>query len=92
MYGLGGRRGIVRTRALSFSLYVIALVLGIIARAAGAGRARPWSPIWCPTGSTWLERLYWPIVLVVTIAFITTLYHLSVPVRTSGATTSPARC
>ena len=30
MYGLGGRRGIVRTRALSFSLYVIALVLGII--------------------------------------------------------------
>ena len=30
MYGLGGRRGIVRTRMLSFSLYVVGLVVGVI--------------------------------------------------------------
>ncbi len=30
-----------------------------------------------------MENLYWPTVLVLTVAFITTLYHLSVPVRTS---------
>ena len=30
MYGLGGRRGIIRTRILSFSLYVAALLLGAI--------------------------------------------------------------
>ena len=30
MYGLGGRRGIVRTRMLSFSLYVIGLVVGVV--------------------------------------------------------------
>jgi membrane protein len=30
MYGLGGRRGIVKTRALSFSLYVVGLLVGVI--------------------------------------------------------------
>ena len=82
MYGLGGRRGIVRTRALSFSLYVIALVLGIIAvPLVLAGPALVADLV--PDRVSWVESLYWPIVLVVTIAFITTLYHLSVPVRTS---------
>ncbi len=30
MYGLGGHRGIVRTRVLSFSLYVLGLITGIL--------------------------------------------------------------
>ena len=30
MYGQSGVRGIVRTRALSFSLYLLALALGIV--------------------------------------------------------------
>ena len=30
MYGLGGRRGIVRTRMLSFSLYVVGLIVGVV--------------------------------------------------------------
>ena len=30
MYGLGGRRGIVRTRMLSFTLYVVGLVVGVV--------------------------------------------------------------
>ena len=30
MYGLGGQRGLLRTRALSFVLYLVFLVVGII--------------------------------------------------------------
>jgi membrane protein len=82
MYGLGGRRGIVRTRALSFSLYLIALFLGIIVvPLVLAGPALVSALI--PDQIAWLQKLYWPTVLVLTVAFITTLYHLSVPVRTS---------
>ncbi|MBA2531497.1 MAG: YihY/virulence factor BrkB family protein [Nocardioidaceae bacterium] len=82
MYGLGGRRGIVKTRALSFSLYVIGLLLGIIViplLLAGpelVDRA-------VPQRLDVVMTLYWPTVLLLSIGFITTLYHLSVPVRTS---------
>jgi membrane protein len=82
MYGLGGRRGIVRTRALSFSLYLVALFLGIIVvPLVLAGPALVSELI--PDQIAGLQKLYWPTVLVLTVAFITTLYHLSVPVRTS---------
>ena len=82
MYGLGGRRGIVRTRALSFGLYVIALVLGIIVvPLILAGPTLVGALI--PDQIAWVENLYWPTVLLLSIAFVTTLYHLSVPVRTS---------
>ena len=82
MYGLGGRRGIVRTRALSFTLYVVALLLGIVVvPLILAGPALVSALI--PEQLSWLQRLYWPTVLLLTVVFITTLYHLSVPVRTS---------
>lgn len=81
MYGLGGRRGIIRTRALSFLLYIVALFIGVvvvplvllgpdIVQAELSGRFG------------WVDYLYWPTVVVLSIAFLTTLYHLSVPVRT----------
>ena len=81
MYGLGGRRGIVRTRALSFSLYVVALVLGIVVVPLVLAGPQLVAELLTPE-TAWLAQLYWPTVLVLTIAFITTLYHLSVPVRT----------
>lgn len=81
MYGLGGRRGIVRTRALSFSLYVIALILGVVAVPLILAGPDLVGSLLTPE-IEWLGLLYWPTVLVLTIAFITTLYHLSVPVRT----------
>ena len=82
MYGLGGRRGIVKTRALSFTLYVVGLILGIIViplMLAGPDLVDRVMPPRLDVVMT----LYWPTVLLLTIAFITTLYHLSVPVRTS---------
>ncbi len=88
MYGLGGHRGIIKTRALSFSLYVVGLVLGIVAvplLLAGptlVGRVLPES-------LTFLTVIYWPLVILLSVAFLTTLYHLSVPVRTSWASDLP---
>ena len=41
MYGLGGHRGIVRTRALSFLLYVLGMLTGVVTHPAGGGRPDP---------------------------------------------------
>jgi membrane protein len=82
MYGLGGHRGIVRTRALSFLLYVLGMLTGVITIplvVAGPGLVDKA----LPERMDFLNELYWPIVLVLCICFLTTLYHVSVPVRTS---------
>jgi membrane protein len=81
MYGLGGHRGIVRTRMLSFLLYVMGLITGMVSIPlvlAGPTLVRRW----LPDRVSFLNGLYWPIVLVLCICFLTTLYHVSVPVRT----------
>jgi membrane protein len=82
MYGLGGHRGIVRTRVLSFVLYVLGLLTGIITIplvVAGPGLVDQI----LPERLDGLNALYWPAVLVLCICFTATLYHVSVPVRTS---------
>jgi membrane protein len=81
MYGLGGHRGIVRTRALSFLLYVLGMITGVITIplvVAGPTLVAQW----LPDQFDLLNRLYWPTVLVLCICFLATLYHVSVPVRT----------
>ena len=82
MYGLGGRRGIVRTRMLSFTLYVIGLVVGVVVLPLVLAGPRLVDRA-LPESADLLNTLYWPTVMVLSIAFLTTLYHLSVPVRTS---------
>ncbi|MGP3922892.1 YihY/virulence factor BrkB family protein [Streptomyces sp. 8N616] len=80
MYGLDGVRGIVKTRLLAFLLYLIALGVGAVAlplMVAGPDAVMdivPWS-------EAVVRVLYWPVVLVLSVAFLTTLYHVSVPVR-----------
>ena len=82
MYGLEGRRGIVHTRVLSFLMYLVALVLGAVVLplmvagpsvvvGAAPGMAGP------------VHLLYWPVVLVLSVIFLTTLYHVSLPVRSA---------
>jgi membrane protein len=81
MYGLGGRRGIIRTRMLSFTLYVVALFIGVVVvPLVLLGPDLVQEELSGQLG--WVEGLYWPTVIVLSIAFLTTLYHLSVPVRT----------
>lgn len=80
MYGLDGHRGIVKTRLLAFLLYVVALLLGAVVLpllVVGPDRVVEFVP-W---GTEVLAVLYWPLVMVLSIAFLTTLYHVSVPVR-----------
>ena len=82
MYGLGGHRSIVKTRALSFLLYVIALTLGIMLVPLILAGPDVVADI-TPERVAFLAQLYWPTVLVLSVGFLTTLYHLSVPVRKS---------
>ena len=82
MYGLGGHRGIVRTRVLSFSLYVMGLVTGVVTLPLVVAGPRLVNRV-LPDRLDFLNQLYWPIVVVLSICFLATLYHVSVPVRTS---------
>lgn len=81
MYGLGGRRGIVQTRALSFTLYLVGLALGIVTLPLLLAGPRLIDSL-LPDEAAWLSTLYWPVVVLLTVIFLTTLYHVSVPVRT----------
>ncbi|WP_028645225.1 YihY/virulence factor BrkB family protein [Nocardioides sp. URHA0020] len=88
MHGLGGHRGIVKTRALSFGLYVLAMVLGVFMIplvVAGPGLVQDW----LPERLDLLNGFYWPFVVVISICFLATLYHVSVPVRTNWSFNLP---
>ncbi len=81
MHGLGGKRGIVATRALSFGLYLLGLLIGAVTLplvVAGPSLLASWAP----QRLEFLIGFYWPTVLVLGICFLATLYHVAVPVRT----------
>jgi membrane protein len=81
MYGLGGKRGIVRTRALSFTLYVGAVVVGsIVIPLVLVGPSLLGKLL--PDQVGFLNSLYWPVASVLSVLSLATLYHISVPVRT----------
>jgi membrane protein len=82
MYGLGGHRGIVKTRALSFTLYIVALIIGVVLVPLVLAGPQLVSEA-VPDQASQLHRVYWPTVLLLSVGFMTTLYHLSVPVRKS---------
>lgn len=80
-YGLDGLRGIIRTRVLSFVLYLIWIALGLIAiPLLVAGPTLLVDLV--PTLATTVQVLYWPVVCLVSIVFLTMLYSAAVPVRT----------
>jgi membrane protein len=82
MYGLGGHRGIVRTRALSFLLYVLGMITGVVTIPLVVAGPRVVARI-VPERLGFLNQLYWPTVVVLCVVFLATLYHVSVPVRTA---------
>jgi len=88
MHGLGGHRGIIKTRALSFVLYILAVITGGISLplvVAGPTLVRDW----LPESADFVTTFYWPVVIVVCICFLATLYHVSVPVRTNWSFNLP---
>jgi membrane protein len=88
MYGMGGKRGIVRTRALSFSLYCAALVIGVIVLPLVLAGPDAVAAL-LPHRLDFLNQLYWPVVTILSAGFLNTLYHLSVPVRTPWVSDLP---
>ncbi|WP_309650344.1 YihY/virulence factor BrkB family protein [Nocardioides sp.] len=88
MHGLGGHRGIIKTRALSFVLYIMAMITGaisiplVVAGPQLVDRA-------LPSRFDFVLNFYWPIVVVLCICFLATLYHVSVPVRTNWSFNLP---
>lgn len=88
MHGLGGHRGIVGARALAFVLYVLAMVLAVFMVplvVAGPGLVEHW----LPERLDLLMAFYWPVVVLISICFLATLYHVSVPVRTNWSFNLP---
>ncbi|KJK59228.1 YihY/virulence factor BrkB family protein [Saccharothrix sp. ST-888] len=81
MYGLDGKRGIVQTRLMSLGLYLGALVIGSLVLpllVAGPGLL----VYELPTAAGVVNALYWPATILLLVAFLTTLYHVAVPVST----------
>ncbi|MEV0592292.1 YihY/virulence factor BrkB family protein [Nonomuraea cavernae] len=81
-YGLGEERGIVRTRLMSFGLYVVGLVVGIVVMPILViGPTLLKGPLPAEY-AVLIDVLYWPVVIIGSVLFLTVLYHVSVPVRT----------
>lgn len=81
MYGLDGKRGIVKTRLMSLGLYLGALVIGslvlpLLVVSPGLVVAA------LPNAAGLVSALYWPVAILLLVVFLTTLYHLAVPVST----------
>ncbi|QZY30443.1 YihY/virulence factor BrkB family protein [Nocardioides coralli] len=88
MHGLGGHRGIVKTRAMSFFLYILAIVTGVFTLPlVVAGPSLVGDVI--PDRLAFVMTFYWPAVIVLSICFLATLYHVSVPVRTKWSFNLP---
>jgi membrane protein len=78
MYGQSGVRGIVQTRALSLSLYFLSLLVGVvIVPLVVIGPT--WLRELLPTDLDVLALLYWPVVVLLTVASVATLFHISPP-------------
>jgi membrane protein len=88
MYGLGGVRGIIRTRALSFSLYIVVLLVGIIVIPLVLAGPSLLGQV-LPDSVEFLNSLYWPVASLLSVLSLTTLYHVSVPVRTPWIRDTP---
>ncbi|MBB5964352.1 YihY/virulence factor BrkB family protein [Planomonospora venezuelensis] len=81
-YGLGEERGIIRTRLMSFGLYLAGLLSGLFVMPVlvlGPAALQGALP---PDYTVLVDVLYWPVVVVGSVFFLTLLYHVSVPVRT----------
>jgi membrane protein len=81
MYGLAGKRSILRTRALSFSLYTVFLISAVVLLPLVLAGPDVVDRM-LPSRLQPLGALYWPVVLLGSVALLATLYHLAVPVRT----------
>jgi membrane protein len=81
MYGQSGVRGIVRTRVLSLTLYFLSLLVGVVVIPLVVLGPSLLGEL-LPEQVHFLTYLYWPVVTIVAVASISTLFHISTPRRT----------
>ncbi|TWF92932.1 YihY/virulence factor BrkB family protein [Saccharopolyspora dendranthemae] len=80
VYGLGGQRGVVRQRLMSVLVYVVGLLVALILLpllAVGPSVIAGW----VPQATGLVYGLYWPLIVLGSIASLSTLYMVSVPIR-----------
>jgi membrane protein len=82
MYGQGGERGIIRTRVLSFTLYTAAVITGAVVLPLVLLGPSLLDDL-LPARVDFLLDLYWPVLTVLTVLSLASLYHLATPRRTS---------
>ena len=78
-------RNLVWQRVLSLLMYIVGLATGILALpllAIGPGRLIPLLPDdWEPTIAVVLDQLYYPVIFVVLLLALTTLYKVALPLK-----------
>lgn len=80
MYGQSGVRGIVQTRALSFTLYLFTLLLGVVVIPL-VFIGPTWLGQILPRQVGFLSALYWPVVTLLAVLSLAALFHVSTPRR-----------
>jgi membrane protein len=81
MYGLNGHRHFLKTRVLSFTLYLLVILVGVLLLpllAIGPDLLGRFFTSWAGA----IDAAYFPVVGGIAIVFLASLYHVSVPVRT----------
>lgn len=81
-YGLGEERGIIRTRIMSFGLYLVALLIALIVMPVLVVGPTLLSDVLPESYRVVVDILYWPVLIAGSVLFLSVLYHVSVPVRT----------
>lgn len=84
-YNMRDLRGAVRSRLLAFGLFVGSVLIGVIVLpllAVGPDILRGWLPRrWRDTLGTFISAGYYPIVVLLLLLGLATLYHLAPPRR-----------
>jgi membrane protein len=85
-YGLRHHRHAVRSRVLALALYIAFVIVGVVLLpllVLGPSLIVRLTPTnWHHAMHTVVAIGYWPVVVLITLSLLATLYHLSVPVRT----------
>ncbi len=88
MYGQSGVRGIVRTRVLSLSLYLVSLVVGVVIIPLVLIGPTILGQM-LPARLGFVVILYWPVVTVLVVASLTTMFHIATPHRSPWIRDAP---
>lgn len=80
MYGQSGLRGVIHTRVLSLSMYSIGVLFAIIVLPLVLLGPELIGQ-WLPEQLRLVLLAYWPLVVVLSIATLTSIYHVATPRR-----------